>query len=182
MTQLSPLLAYRWSPRAFDPASTVADTELASMLEAARWAPSNGNSQPWRFLVGRRDDEAYKRILACLAPGNQRWAGRAAVLLLGAYTATDPAGAPLPHAAYDLGQAMAHLTVQATALRLHVHQMGGFDAAAIRAELELPEGVRPMVVAAIGQAGDPRILPEDLQVRETALRQRRPVSDLLLPI
>lgn len=180
MTQLSPLLASRWSPRAFDPASTVTDAELASLLEAARWAPSNGNSQPWRFLVGQRNDEAFKRMLACLDPGNQRWAGRAALLLLGAYTPADPAGEPLPHAAYDLGQAMAHLTVQATALRLHVHQMAGFDATALHAELELPDGVRPGVVAAIGHAGDPRLLPDDLHARETALRQRRPVTDLLL--
>lgn len=150
------------------------------MLEAARWAPSCGNSQPWRFLVGRRDDETYKRILACLHPGNQRWAGRAAMLLLGAYAEVDSAGAALPHAAYDLGQAMAHLTVQATALRLHVHQMSGFDAAALQADLTLPDRVRPQVVAAVGQLGDPRTLPDDLQTRETRLRQRRPVAELLL--
>lgn len=180
MTQLSPLLASRWSPRAFDPASTVTDAELASLLEAARWAPSCGNSQPWRFLVGHRDDETYKRILAQLNPGNQRWAGRASLLLLAGYTPADPAGTPLPYAAYDLGQAMAHLTVQATALRLHVHQMAGFDAAGLHAELELPEAVRPGVVAAIGHAGDPRTLPGDLQARETGLRQRHPVADLLL--
>lgn len=180
MTQLSPLLASRWSPRAFDPTSAVADADLASMLEAARWAPSNGNSQPWRFLIGHRDDETYKRLLACLSPANQRWAGRAAMLLLGAYTTMDATGGPLPHAAYDLGQAMAHLTVQATALRLHVHQMGGFDAAGIHADLELPEQVRPHVVAAIGQLGDPRTLPGDLHARETGLRQRRPVAELLL--
>lgn len=180
MTQLSPLLASRWSPRAFDPTAVVSDAELASMLEAARWAPSCGNSQPWRFLVGHRDDETHKRLLACLNPGNQRWAGRAAVLLLGAYTAVDAAGAPLPYAAYDLGQAMAHLTVQATALRLHVHQMAGFDAAAIHTDLALPPQVRPHVVAAIGQVGDPLTLPDDLQTREMGLRQRRPVAELLL--
>lgn len=180
MTQLSPLLASRWSPRAFDPASTVTDAELASMLEAARWAPSDGNSQPWRFLVGRRDDEAYKRILACLNPEHQRWAGRAALLLLGAYTVVDAAGMSLPRATYDLGQAMAHLTVQATALRLHVHQLGGFDAGAVHAEFELPERVRPHVVTAIGRLGDPRTLPDDLRALETALRHRHPIDDLLL--
>ncbi|MEO3742295.1 nitroreductase family protein [Plantactinospora sp. B5E13] len=180
MAQLSPLLAVRWSPHAFDPVADLTDAEVASLLEAARWAPSADNTQPWRFLVGRRDDEAYKRILTNLSAENQRWAGRAAALLLGAHTTVDPTGEPLTHAAYDLGQAVAHLTVQATALRLHVRQMAGFDTAGLRADLDLPPTVRPHVVVAVGRLGDPYSLPEDLRVREVGLRQRRPVADLLL--
>lgn len=180
MAQLTPLLASRWSPRAFDPTAVITDTELASLLEAARWAPSFANGQPWRFLIGRRGDEAYERILANLSETHQRWAGRAAMLLLGAHTATGPNGAPLTHAAYDLGQAIAHLTVQATALRLHVRQVADFDAAGLHNDLDLPAGVRPHVVAAVGLVGDPLSLPEDLRRRETGLRQRRPVTDLLL--
>nr|MDT0660046.1 nitroreductase family protein [Micromonospora sp. DSM 115978] len=180
MAQLSPLLASRWSPRAFDPAAVVTDDELASLLEAARWAPSSGNSQPWRFLVGRRDDEAYKRIFTNLPGDVQRWAGRAALLLVGAHTTADPAGQPLHHAGYDLGQAIAHLTVQATALRLHVRQITEFDAAGVRDDLDLPSWARPVVVVAVGLVGDPLTLPEDLRRQELALRQRRPLTDLLL--
>ncbi|GAA3736415.1 nitroreductase family protein [Plantactinospora mayteni] len=180
MAQLSPILATRWSPHAFDPVADLTDAEVASLLEAARWAPSADNTQPWRFLVGRRDDEAFKRILTNLSAGNQRWAGRASALLLGAHTTTGPTGGPLPHAAYDLGQAVAHLTVQATVLRLYVRQISGFDAAGLRTDLELCPEVRPHVVVAVGRLGDPYSLPEDLRAREIGLRQRRPLAELML--
>ncbi|MEV4758921.1 nitroreductase family protein [Micromonospora sp. NPDC049559] len=176
MAELSPLLADRWSPLAFDPGVELTRDQLTSLLEAARWAPSIGNTQPWRFLVGRRGDETYKRIFANLSSQNRRWAGRASALLVAAHTVTDPA----TRAAYDLGQAVAHLTIQATALRLHVHQMAGFDAAGLRDELELPAEVQPHIVVAIGRLGDPRSLPEDLRRRETALRSRRPLAELML--
>ncbi|MFI6823682.1 nitroreductase family protein [Micromonospora sp. NPDC050187] len=207
MAELSPLLAARWSPHAFDPSAELTDGEAASLLEAARWAPSAGNRQPWRFLLGRRADEAYKRLFVHLAVENQRWAGQASALLLGAYRLpTGPAVAtPAPaaparaadvpgpaaydraqaaydqaQAAYDLGQAVAHLTVQAGTLGLHVHQMTGFDRAGLAVDLALPDDVRPHVVVAIGRLGDPLSLPEDLRRRETELRHRCPATDLLL--
>jgi nitroreductase len=120
MLELHPLLATRWSPRSFSTDARVAEAELAALLEAARWAPSSDNSQPWRFLIGRRGSEAYKRVFVNLSPENQRWAGTASVLLVGAHLA-DP---ELRHAAYDLGQAMAHLGFQAAALGLYLHQTG----------------------------------------------------------
>jgi nitroreductase len=178
MVELSPLLADRWSPLAFDPVVELPGAEVTSLLEAARWAPSADNNQPWRFVLGRRDDETYKRIFTNLSGANQRWAGRASVLLVGAHT-TAAAGTPTS-AAYDLGQAVAHLTVQATALRLYVHQMAGFDSAGLRTDLELPAEVHPHIVVAIGRLGDPRSLPEDLRRWETALRSRRPLAELLL--
>lgn len=203
MADLSPLLAARWSPRSFDSAVDLTDAQVASLLEAARWAPSAENGQPWRFLLGRRADEAYKRIFVHLRGNDQRWAGRAAALLLGAYrpdgptagaagpsaaeAARRPAGesawpvaGPSHQAAYDLGQAVAHLTVQAGALGLHVHQMYDFDRAGLAVDLELPGDVRPQVVVAVGQLGDPRTLPEDLRRRETELRRRLPLTELLL--
>ncbi|OZV79624.1 hypothetical protein CA850_16220 [Micromonospora echinospora] len=214
MAELSPLLAARWSPHAFDPSVGLTDGEAASLLEAARWAPSAGNRQPWRFLLGRRADEAYKRLFVHLAAENQRWAGQASALLLGAYllpatptvAARTPASpAPAAHgsgqaahdleqpgydraratydqaqAVYDLGQAVAHLTVQAGAIGLHVHQMTGFDRAGLAVDLALPDDVRPHVVVAIGRLGDPLSLPGDLRRRETELRHRHPVTDLLL--
>jgi nitroreductase len=179
MSELHPLLSARWSPRAFDPLATLADAELASLLEAARWAPSAANSQPWRFMVGRRDHEAYKLIFNNLAERNQRWAGRASALLLGAHATVSATGEPLSHGAYDLGQSMAHLTVQASALGLYAHQMVDFDPAGIRVDLDLPDDVTPLVVVAIGRLGDPSLLPPDLRRQETALRVRRPVAELL---
>ncbi|BCL14470.1 nitroreductase family protein [Micromonospora sagamiensis] len=186
MAELSPLLAARWSPHAFDPSVELTDGEVTSLLEAARWAPSAGNRQPWRFLLGRRADEAYKRIFVHLAAENQRWAGHASALLLGAYLVPAVAHAPgraghdPEQAAYDLGQAVAHLTVQAGTLGLHVHQMTGFDRDGIALDLGLSDDVHPHVVVAVGRLGDPLSLPEDLRRRETELRRRRPATDLLL--
>ncbi|MEV4664321.1 nitroreductase family protein [Micromonospora echinofusca] len=174
MADLTPLLAFRWSPRSFDPLAELSRQDAAALLEAARWAPSAGNAQPWRFALGHRDDETFKRILVNLPEPDQRWAQRAAALLLGAHR-TGPAG----HA-YDLGQAVAHLTVQATALGLHVRQLHEFDHAGLAADLDLPADVRPHVVAAVGQLGDPLSLPADLLRSETGLRRRLPLADLLL--
>ncbi|GIJ34185.1 nitroreductase family protein [Micromonospora sediminimaris] len=175
MTDLTPLLAFRWSPRSFDPVAELTPTEVTTLLEAARWAPSVGNRQPWRFAVGHREDETFKRILVNLPADEQRWAGRASVLLLAAHHATDN-----PFAAYDLGQAVAHLTVQATALGLHVRQVTELDRPGLVADLDLPADVRPYVVTAVGQLGDPFSLPADLLRHETSLRHRRPLAELLL--
>jgi len=177
---LHPLLAGRRSPRAFDPHTEVTEQELAVLFEAARWAPSNHNSQPWRFLVGRRDGDLYKRIFAQVAPHNQRWAGNAPLLLAGAYLTESGQGKPLRYAAYDLGGAMAHLTIQATSMGLYVHQMAGFDAAALHAELELPAEIVLKVIVAVGRLRDPATLPDDLREREEAPRVRCPVGRLML--
>ncbi|MFV2103869.1 nitroreductase family protein [Micromonospora sp. LOL_024] len=175
MTDLTPLLAFRWSPRSFDPVAELTQAETATLLEAARWAPSVGNRQPWRFAVGHREDETYKRILVNLPPGEQRWAGRASVLLLAAHRHGGS-----PYAAYDLGQAVAHLTVQATALGLHVRQLTDLDEGGLVADLDLPGDVRPCVVVAVGQLGDPFSLPADLLADETSLRHRRPLAELVM--
>jgi nitroreductase len=176
-----PLLAERWSPRGFDRAHEIGDEALAALLEAARWAPSAQNSQPWRFLVTRRGEAAHDRLFAALAPGNQAWAGRASALaLVAACTARDD-GQPQPWALYDTGQAVAALVTQAQADGLAVHQMGGFDTDAVRAGFGLADGLTPVVVLAIGLSGDTAGLPEPLAARETAPRTRRPLSDLLLP-
>ncbi|MEU5906239.1 nitroreductase family protein [Micromonospora sp. NPDC047467] len=175
MVDLTPLLAFRWSPRAFDPSAELTPDEAASLLEAARWAPSEENGQPWRFALGHRDDENWKRIMSSLPDSDQGWVRHAATLVVGAHT-----GGDTERAAYDLGQAIAHLTLQATALGLHVRQLTRFDQAGLATELNLPGGVRPLVVAAVGRLGDPFALPADLRARETDLRHRRPVADLLL--
>ncbi|GGM67602.1 nitroreductase [Micromonospora sonchi] len=175
MTDLTPLLAFRWSPRSFDPGAELARSEAATLLEAARWAPSIDNRQPWRFALGHRDDDTFKRILVNLPPADQRWAGRASILLLAAHPRVGH-----PFATYDLGQAVAHLTVQATALGLHVRQVTDLDHAGLAADLDLPENLQPYVVMAVGQLGDPLSLPADLVADETALRHRRPLDELVL--
>ncbi|GAA4144693.1 nitroreductase family protein [Phytohabitans flavus] len=170
------MLATRWSPLAFDPVAELSDDVVGSLLEAARWAPSTANSQPWRFAVGRRDDEMYKRTLENLSAECQRWAGNASALIVAARLDR----VMLPRAAYDLGQAVAHLTVQATALRLHVHQIVDFDFDGLRADLDIADDLHPTVVVAVGRLGDPAILPPDLRAWETALRTRVPVTELLV--
>jgi nitroreductase len=175
-----PLLAQRWSPRGFDTEHVLSDEDLYTLLEAARWAPSSGNSQPWRFLLGRRGDAAHERLVKHLAPGNQLWAPTASLLFLAAAATVDEEGRHLGHAWYDTGQAVADLTVQATALGLAVHQMGGFDAAGMAAEFGLPETIEPVTMVAVGRFDPDAELPEFLWNRERAPRERRPVSEILL--
>lgn len=177
---LHPLLAQRWSPRGFDPGHRITRTELAAVLEAARWAPSANNSQPWRFLVTRRGDTDFVRLVGTLAPGNQSWAPTASALVLVAAQASDHAGRPQPWALYDTGQAVAALTVQAEAQGLSVHQLGGFDADAARAEFALADGQTPAVVVAIGRHDPHAALPGPLAERERAPRSREPLDALLL--
>ena len=176
-----PLLAERWSPRGFDRAHEIGDEALTALLEAARWAPSAGNSQPWRFLVTRRGEPAHDRLFAALAPGNQAWAGAASALILVAARTANDDGWPQPWALYDTGQAVAALVTQAQADGLAVHQMGGFDTDAVRAGFGLADGLTPVVVLAVGRQDSAAGLPEPLAAREAAPRTRHPVSDLLLP-
>src|SRR5438105_6710452 len=177
---LHPLLAQRWSPRAFDAQHAVSDEALTALLEAARWAPSANNSQPWRFLVARRDQREFATLLGVLAAGNQVWAKNASVLILVAAETTDEAGAVRSHALYDTGQAVAQLTAQAQAEGLVVHQMGGFDSAAAAAAFQLPDPLRPVVVVAIGQHEPQAVLPEAFAARESAPRTRLPLEQLVL--
>ena len=176
-----PLLAERWSPRGFDRAHEIGDEALSALLEAARWAPSAQNSQPWRFLVTRRGEPAHDRLFAALAPGNQAWAGAASALILVAARTAGDDGRPQPWALYDTGQAVAALVTQAQADGLSVHQMGGFDTGAVRAELGLGENLTPVVVLAVGRHDSKAGLPEPLAAREAAPRTRHPLGDLLLP-
>ena len=176
-----PLLAERWSPRGFEQGHEIGDDSLAALLEAARWAPSAQNSQPWRFLVTRRGDDAHGQLFAALAPGNQAWAGAASALILVAARTVGDGGRPEPWALYDTGQAVAALVTQAQADGLAVHQMGGFDTAAVRAGFGLGDDLTPVVIVAIGRLDHAPDLPEALAARETAPRTRRPLSDLLLP-
>lgn len=174
---LHPLLADRWSPRAYDPAVDLAPEQLDALLEAARWAPSASNTQPWRFLAGRRGDRAFDALLAALRPANLEWARDASALVLMAAETADAEGNARPWAVYDTGQAAAHLTAQAQAQGLAVRQMGGFDADALPA---LPERVRPLAVIAVGLPLAVDRIPADHAANRLGPRGRRPLDELLL--
>ena len=174
------ILAERWSPRAFDDATPIDEEKLAAALEAARWAPSANNTQPWRFLVGRRGSDLHARIHDALLGFNQAWAGNAAVLIVALAEEVDAQGTPLSHAQYDLGQAVAHLSVQAHADGLVVHQMSGFDRRALQQVTGAEERLVPTTVIALGEFGDVSSLPEALQEREVAPRVRRALDETVL--
>jgi nitroreductase len=176
-----PTLAERWSPRSFEADRPIDESALTAALEAARWAPSAANSQPARFIVARRGTEAFDRIAAALMGFNSVWAGSAGALVVAVAEITDAEGKPRRWAEYDLGQAMAHFSVQAHHDGLHVHQMGGFDVAALTAAFDLPENLVPVTVTALGTLASPDALPDEtLRTRETAPRTRLPLESLVL--
>jgi len=173
------LLKNRWSPRAFS-SQPVEKDHLLSLFEAARWAPSGSNLQPWAFIVTTSaDPEPHARLVAALAEFNQMWAKDAPVLVLAVVQREREPGKPNPYATYDLGQSVAHLSVQATNLGLLVHQMAGFDHQKAREAVNLPEGFDPVTVFTIGYPGNAADLPERLRERELAPRARKPLSEFV---
>ena len=170
----------RWSPRAFADKAVPADV-LASLLEAARWSPSSSNEQPWAFVVATKADAAgFERVLSTLVEQNQRWAKAAPVLMIGAARkAFARNGVPNKWHAYDLGQSVSHLTTEATARGLFVHQMAGFDPDKARSALGIPAEFEPVVAIAVGYLGDPATLPDDLREREVAPATRKPQSEFV---
>ncbi len=177
---LHPLLASRWSPRALDPNHRLDEDRLTALLEAARWAPSASNTQPWRFAVTLRGSVEHAAVLEAL--GNRAWAHAASALLVVAAETVAPDGAVRPWALYDTGQAVAHLSVQAEHEGLAVHQLGGFDRDCVRSVLDAPEWVEPLVVLAVGRRDDTAELPEPLARREAAPRTRLPLDQLLVGV
>lgn len=171
-------IAERWSPYGFAK-EPVSDEDLRSILEAARWAPSSFNEQPWRYFVARREDpEDFERALSCLTEGNRAWASNASVLLLAVVTTTYARnGKANGVALHDLGLASAMLTVEATALGLAAHQMGGILPDRIRELYALPDDVKPVTAIAIGVPAEPETLPEKWRERDTRPRTRRPLAE-----
>lgn len=171
------LLARRWSPRAFDERPIEAD-KLRSLFEAARWAPSSNNEQPWRFIFAGKDDEPQRdRFLACLLEGNRKWAFRAPVLILSVASLNfEDDGRLNRHALHDTGMAVENLVLQAAALGLIAHQMAGFNVEKTRIDLKIPLGYEPVAMIAVGYPGDPLILPDYLRQRELTPRERNKAS------
>jgi nitroreductase len=169
---LHELLLRRRSPRAYD-TRPIEPAALRSLFDAARWAASSNNGQPWRFIVGEQgtDDAAFDRLLGTLGEKNARWAQHVPVLILAVAKLHTYAGRE-QHALYDLGLAIGNMTTQATALGLALHQMGGFDLTRAREEFDIPAGYEPVAMIAVGYPGDPALLPDDLRERELAPRTR----------
>jgi nitroreductase len=172
------LIKRRWSPRAFSDQQIEAE-KLHMLLEAARWAPSSNNEQPWRFIVANKDHETeWNRLLACLVEGNRKWAYRAPVLILSVASLNfQDDSTPNRHALHDTGMAVENLVLQATALGLATHQMAGFDVEKARADLKIPSGYEPVAMIAVGYPGDLAFLPDRLRERELQPRSRQPISE-----
>jgi nitroreductase len=177
------LLAQRWSPYAFA-ARDVSTGDLRSLFEAARWAPSSYNEQPWSYIVALRSQPSgFEQLLSCLVESNQAWARGAPVLALGVMRETFTRnGRPNGTAAHDLGLASMSLVIEAAARGLHVHQMAGIVPDRARELYKIPEHSRALTGIAIGYRGDAAPLPDALRMRESAPRTRKPLAEFVFGV
>lgn len=175
------LLARRWSPRAFSD-RPVEPEKVRRLFEAARWAASSYNEQPWRFIIAAKDQpEAFQKVLSCLAEANRAWARNAPLIGLTLASKTfSRNGKPNRVNIHDIGLAMGNLTVQATAMDLFVHQMAGIEMGRIPSVFDVPDDFEPATGFAIGYAGDPQTLPEAwMRESELAPRERKPLNEIV---
>jgi nitroreductase len=177
---INPLLANRWSPCAFAERPVSTD-DVRSIFEAARWAASSYNEQPWRYIVATNTDrEEFERLLSCLVEANQAWAKEAPVLALGCtHLKFARNGQPNAAGEHDLGAASASLTLEATARGLFVHQMIGILPDRARELYAIPDDVRPLTGIAIGYLGDPNALHDKYRQRDLSPRQRKPLTEIV---
>lgn len=177
---INELIRRRWSPRAFADKPVPAEV-LRSLFEAARWAPSSSNEQPWAYFVAAKEDAAnFAKMVSVLVEFNAGWAQHAPVLALSVAHLKLRDGSPNRVALHDVGSATAQLTLEANSRGLFVHQMAGFDAAKARHVLGIPEDWEPVAAIAIGYPGDPQKLPDKLRERELAPRSRKPLADFVM--
>jgi nitroreductase len=178
--EINELIRNRFSTLAFNP-RTIEQDKIDRLFEAARWAPSSMNEQPWRFVYAKYDSQEYfAKMLSILDPGNQEWAKSAGMLVLAfSKDISDSSGKQNRYAQYDTGQAVAYLTMQATADGLYCRQMGAFDRAKARTELNIPEGYTPVVCIAVGYRGETSVLSTELQEREIHQRERKDIGEMV---
>jgi nitroreductase len=174
------VIATRRSPRSLDPSAAISDTDLVAILEAARWAPSAFNGQPWRFFVGKQGDATHSQILTSLVEFNQGWAKNAAALILVAAKPTREDGSIHGDYQFDCGLAVAQLVIETHDRGLVAHQMTGFDKDKARTNLEMASELVPVVVIAIGKQDLPEKLPAAMAEREVAPRGRKPLEELVI--
>ncbi len=178
-TPINPVLAARWSPRSYDTTATLTPADLTPAFEAARWSPSANNSQPWRYIVGFRGDETFNKIVPTLAGWNSAWMPNASAIVVAITQPVRPDGTPSPYAIYDLGQSVAHFSIQAQTDGLYVHQVAGTDTEALKAAFNLPEGYEAFVAIAVGKLAPADELPEELAEREKAPRVRHELTEIV---
>lgn len=174
------VIATRRSPRSLDASVAITDTDLVAILEAARWAPSAFNGQPWRFFVGKQGDSTYSQILSSLVEFNQGWAKNAAALILVAAKPTRDDGSIHGDYQFDCGLAVAQLVIETHDRGLVAHQMTGFDKDKARTNLEMASELVPVVVIAIGKQDAPEKLPAAMAEREVAPRGRKSLEELVI--
>lgn len=175
------LIAKRWSPRSFDKSKYITKEQITQLIEAARWAPSSMNEQPWRFIVWDRnnDPENFQKAFDTLAEGNQIWCKNVNTLILALAYQKFSDGNPNPSAQFDTGLAVENLILQSISMGLISHPMSGFDKAKIKQIFEIPEDYTPMAMIAVGYQADPDLLESpELVKREKASRIRKKVSDI----
>lgn len=176
--EIHELHARRWSTRAYT-SQGIEPQILKRLFEAARWAPSSGNGQPWTFIVARKEDtQEFEKLASVLNPGNA-WAKQAAILAIAVAALDRAPGKPNSHALFDLGLACENLVLQATALGLSAHMMAGFSTDKAREIFEIPERQQPVAAIAIGHPGDPNELPEDLRKKDLVPRERKPIRNFV---
>ncbi len=178
---VEPLFLDRWSPRAFD-ASVMPEADLMTLFEAARWAPSSFNYQPWRFLYANRDSADFARFLGLLLPFNQAWVIHASVLIFAVsdrMMKTGPEPKPSHSHSFDTGAAWVQLALEATRLGYQAHGMTGVDFDRAAAELQVPDDFRIEAAIAVGRQADPAILPEKLREREFP-SDRKPLAEIIM--
>lgn len=173
------IIARRWSPRAFADKPVESD-KIISLLEAARWAASSSNVQPWSFIIATKDTPAaYDQLLQCLMEGNQIWAKDAPLLMLSVASLYRKPEKPNRHAFHDVGMASTQLVLQATAMDLYVHMMGGFHKDKAQKTFQIPDTHEPVAAFAMGYLGQPDQLPDKLKEQELADRVRKPLSEFV---
>jgi nitroreductase len=174
------IIATRRSPRSFNEAATITNDDLTAILEAARWAPSAFNGQPWRFFVGKRGDEVFGQIMTSLGDLNKRWAKNSSALILVAGKTVKPDGSPHADYQYDCGLAVSQLVIETHHRGLIAHQMTGFDKSVAQTELSIAPELIPVVVIAVGTQDAPEKLAGPLLEREMAPRVRLPLSEIVV--
>ena len=175
------LMARRWSPRAYDGSKPVSREQLRTLLEAGRWAPSCNGDEPWRYLIWDRkgDPEGFQKAFDCLSENNKKWVKNVPLLMLScAGSNFEATGKPNRYTQHDTGAATVCMALQAAALGLVIHQMGGYDAAKARAAFSIPDEYTPMAMVAVGyQAASPDILDDETKAKELRPRRRKPLAE-----
>lgn len=178
--ELHPIILERWSTRSFDPTHTISKDDIVTLLEAARWSASANNMQPWKFAVAYRGDELFEKFNTTLAGFNKEWIPNASALIAVMFEKTNEKGEVRASAPFDTGLAVGQLVLQAQAIGLFTHQVGGFDKEAVLSLLGNPENLQPVVLIAVGKHAPEADLSEELKNREAAARVRKDLSEIVI--